>query len=134
MRGFALPRLPRAALALLAVPLLGISCPSSEPLCPQPEPPFAVRARFFDGPSNTLLTGPTPGELQDGAYRDSLRADGYNGDGLVTTMAAGQGRTGTYRLTAKRDGYAAYAQSGLRVRSEGCLFGTITLEVQLQPE
>ncbi|MEO8478555.1 MAG: hypothetical protein ABI542_02905 [Gemmatimonadota bacterium] len=93
-----------------------------------------MRARFFDGPSNALLTGPTAGELQEGAYRDSLRVDGYNGDGLVTTMAAGQGRTGTYRLTAKRAGYREYTQSGLKVQSEGCLFGTISLEVQLQPE
>lgn len=126
--------LPRAALALLALPLLGLSCPTSTPVCPQPEPPFAVRARFFDQVSNDLLTGPTAGEIRDGAYRDSLRVDGYDDDGRVTTMAAGKGRKGTYRLTAKRDGYREYTQSGLKVQSEGCLLGTISLEVQLQPE
>ncbi|HET9065256.1 MAG TPA: hypothetical protein VFN22_05515 [Gemmatimonadales bacterium] len=72
--------------------------------------------------------------IQDGAYQDSLRASAGDGDGLVVQMAAGLERGGTYRLTAKRDGYQPYSRTGIRVGSGECGVIPVGIEAQLRPE
>ncbi|MEO8478554.1 MAG: hypothetical protein ABI542_02900 [Gemmatimonadota bacterium] len=128
-------RLPRAAWVLLVLPLLGLTCPLSEQVdCTLGDPKFAIEVSFHDDVTRVRLTGSTPGMIQDGAYHDSLRASAVDTNGLVAQMAAGRGRRGTYQLTAKREGYQAYSQSGIRVNSYDCGVAPVFLFVYLTPE
>lgn len=127
--------LSRAPWVVLVLPLLGLACSLSDPVdCTLGGPEFAVEASFHDSVTRERLIGPTLGMIQDGAYTDSLQASAVDSDGMVAQMAAGLERRGTYRLTAKRDGYKAYTQSGIQVNSSSCGVMPVFLFVYLEAE
>lgn len=117
----------------IALLLLG-SCSTGPIVCPADEPEFAVQVSFYDAVAQQRLLGPTPGVIEEGSYRDSLRVFAFDLHGAVASMAAGRGREGTYRLTAKRDGYGEYSRSNIRVESAGCGVIPVRIDAQLQPE
>lgn len=128
-------RLPRAVWVLSVFPLLGLTCPFSESAdCTLGDQKFAIEVSFYDAITNDLLTGPTPGAIGEGDYSDSLRVIAFDSDHQAVRSAAGESRTGIYRLTAKRSGYQAFVQSNIRVGSGPCGIIPVGIEAKLQPE
>jgi hypothetical protein len=102
--------------------------------CTQGDPEFAVEVSFRDEITGELLTGPTPGMIQDGAYSDSLRISAVTSEGEAVRMGAGRERPGTYALTAKRDGYKPLSRTGIVVNASSCGVMPVFLDVSLEPE
>lgn len=116
--------------ALLAVlPLLALAaCELSDPVvCPAIVPQaFHVMAQDSVSGANVL-----PGAsvvARDGAYSDPVVAPP-----IVSAVAVGGSRPGTYTVTVRQAGYQPWSQSGLKVEDGACGVRTVEVLAHLQP-
>ena len=120
----------RPTLLVLIVSLLTLTACSDGMICTASvEPGVVVEIR--DAVDDVPLAAGAAGWVREGTFNDSLRAYGVTEGGTLVSRAAADEREGTYAVEVSHPGYATWAQSGVRVKSDGCHVETVRLQARL---
>ena len=95
------------------------------------EPAIEVRVR--DAESGLPTAEGATGYVQDGSYVDSLRAYGFNGQGVQLSFRAANERPGVYTVVVIKSGYQTWKKDGVRVSRDECRVQTRSLTADLMP-
>ena len=113
------------AVAILLVSTALAGCSDWAGCTTSVEPGIVVEIR--DAVDGTPIAATASGRVIEGSFQDSLRL--YDGS---LTRAGADEREGTYTVRVLHTGYAAWEQTGVRVRDTGCHVDTVTLQANLQ--
>lgn len=125
--------MPAVVTGAVGVAALTIACAGSPTLCTLGIEP-AVRVTVVDSVSGVVIAGLARGAVHDGAFVDSLRPGGADGQGVVTELVAADERPGTYRIEVRAPGYALWVRTGVQVPAGECHVQTAELTARLQAE
>lgn len=117
----------------VGVAVLAAACAGSPTLCSLGIEP-AIRVTVVDSASGVVIAGLARGAVHDGAFVDSLRPGGADGQGTVTELVAADERPGTYRVDVVAPGYRSWSRTGVRVPEGSCHVQTAELTARLQAE
>jgi len=92
--------------------------------------PISVRVTVQDSVSGANVTPGSTLVLRNATSVDSVVAPGEPG---LTPMGVGEGRTGTFTLTARRAGYQAWTKTDVKVEDGPCGAETVDVTARLKP-
>ena len=95
------------------------------------EPAIEVSIRHAQ--TGLPLADSATGVVIDGAYSDSLRRSGGDGQGRWVSLRAADERVGVYAVFVSRPGFRNWSASGARARQGDCHVRTVMLEAALVP-
>jgi hypothetical protein len=118
---------PRLLLLLLAT-LAGCNASTNTaPVVCTTQAVAGVNVVVRDADTQAGIASLARGAVTDGAYVDSLRANGSQ-----TTMSAAYERTGTYVVEVRATGYQGFITTGVTVTKDQCHVIPQTVTVNLQ--
>ncbi len=118
-----------AVLALAALTLAGSACVSSS--CGQSNV-WGVQIAVYDQSGNSQADSALA-VLSDGTYRDTMRVNGLDQNGVPLVLAGARDRAGLYNLCLKKAGFADYMQNNIVVAATSCGISPQLFQVTLQP-
>ena len=118
-------------LAVVVTGSLLAGCEYMGPCTTSIEPAIEVTIRHAQ--TGVPLADSATGVVLDGAYSDSLRRSGGDGQGRWVSRRAADERPGVYAVFVSRPGFQNWSTSGVRARRGDCHVRTVTLEAALVP-
>ncbi len=115
---------------LLLALVLTLGCKASnstDPIVCTTEARAGINVVVRDADTQAGIAALARGAVTDGAYVDSLRANGS-----TTTMAAAYERPGTYTVDVRATGYQGFTTTGIIVTKDACHVVPQTVTVNLQ--
>ncbi|MBY0492169.1 MAG: hypothetical protein K2R93_20180 [Gemmatimonadaceae bacterium] len=118
----------RTPLLLLLTLVAGCNASNNtDPIVCTTEARAGINVVVRDADTQAGLAAVARGAVTDGAYVDSLRANGS-----TTTMAAAYERPGTYVVDVRATGYQGFTTTGVTVTKDQCHVIPQTVTVALQ--
>jgi hypothetical protein len=112
---------------LLLVGLAGCTASNTtDPVVCTTEARAGITVTVRDAETQAGIAALARGAVSDGAYVDSLRANGS-----ATTMSAAYERAGTYTVDVRATGYQGFTTTGIKVTKDQCHVIPQTVTVNL---
>jgi hypothetical protein len=93
----------------------------------------ALAVTVVDAVSGAPRAGEALAVARDDRYSDTLRVNGFLGDGTPIALTGADERPGTYDLTVEHAGYRTWSATNVRVTSNTCHVQTVELTARLEP-
>ena len=117
---------------LTSIPFALVACGGSL-YCPADMAPGIV-VEVRDGTTGVPIASFAHGEIRNGSYSDSLVPYETDDQGVLATLTAGRGRSGTYEVRIEAEGYEPWIKTGVVVDSHDCGAVTVRIRADLSPD